>query len=264
MSESVRIIKWLILLSVFSLILTYAISVNLELGLLCIDSPYISNSFAFSICGGIFASVIVMLACEIRKYIDLKRNVINVMYTQFYFMYGQLRMIYDNINFYLDTPTEIVPSNLLYCSMDNLKRCINNLNNLDYILLCRKDIVSDIIEDFKSNGQQFLNEYLTDCLNFEIALKTDAIVNLENENSSLVTSTSPKTKAVLQILKVSAKPIMDYIDNCLQDIDSQCKYKYGWDNDKNYIDKNIKQQRYIGLDDFIKSKSKILNSKSLI
>lgn len=264
MNDSVRVIKWLILLSVFSLILTYAISVNSEFGLLCIDSPYISNSFAFSICGGIFASVIVMLACEIRKYIDLKKNVINVMYVQFYFMYGQLRMIYDNISFYLDTPTEIVPSNLLYCSMDNLKRCINNLNNLDYTLLYRKDKISDTIENFKSNGQQFLNEYLTDCLNFEIALKTDAIANLENKNSSLVTSTSPKTKAVLQILKVSVKPIMDCIDNCLQNIDSQCRYKYGWDNDKNYIDKNIKQQRYVGLDDFIKSKSKNLNSKSLI
>lgn len=264
MNDSVRVIKWLILLSVFSLILTYAISVNSELGLLCIDSPYISNSFAFSICGGIFASVIVMLACEIRKYIDLKKNVINVMYVQFYFMYGQLRMIYDNISFYLDTPTEIVPSNLLYCSMDNLKRCLNNLNNLDYTLLYRKDKISDTIENFKSNGQQFLNEYLTDCLNFEIALKTDAIANLENKNSSLVTSTSPKTKAVLQILKVSVKPIMDCIDNCLQNIDSQCRYKYGWDNDKNYIDKNIKQQRYVGLDDFIKSKSKNLSSKSLI
>ena len=264
MNDSVRVIKWLILLSVFSLILTYTISVNSEFGLLCIDSPYISNSFAFSICGGIFASVIVMLACEIRKYIDLKKNVINVMYVQFYFMYGQLRMIYDNISFYLDTPTEIVPSNLLYCSMDNLKRCINNLNNLDYTLLYRKDKISDTIENFKSNGQQFLNEYLTDCLNFEIALKTDAIANLENKNSSLVTSTSPKTKAVLQILKVSVKPIMDCIDNCLQNIDSQCRYKYGWDNDKNYIDKNIKQQRYVGLDDFIKSKSKNLNSKSLI
>ncbi len=264
MNDSVRVIKWLILLSVFSLILTYAISVNSEFGLLCIDSPYISNSFAFSICGGIFASVIVMLACEIRKYIDLKKNVINVMYVQFYFMYGQLRMIYDNISFYLDTPTEIVPSNLLYCSMDNLKRCINNLNNLEYTLLYRKDKISDTIENFKSNGQQFLNEYLTDCLNFEIALKTDAIANLENKNSSLVTSTSPKTKAVLQILKVSVKPIMDCIDNCLQNIDSQCRYKYGWDNDKNYIDKNIKQQRYVGLDDFIKSKSKNLNSKSLI
>lgn len=264
MNESVRVIKLLMLLSVFSLILTYAVSINSELGLLCLKSPYISNNFAISICGGIFASVIVMLVCEIRKYVDLKKNVRDIMYNQFYFMYGQLRMIYDNINFYLDTPAEIVPPNLLCCSMDNLKRCINNLNNLDYILLCRKDKISNVMENFKSNGQQFLNEYLTDCLNFEIALKTDAIVNLENKNSSLATSTSPKTKAVLQILNVSLKPIMDYIDNCLQNIDYQCRYKCGWGNDKNYIDKNIKQQRYVGLDDFIKSKSKILNSKSLI
>lgn len=258
MNESVKIIKWLILLSAFSLILTYTISVNSELGLLYIDSPYVSNNFAFSICGGIFASVVVMLACEIRKYLDLKKNVRNMTYVQFAFMYGQLRMIYDNICFYQNMPKEIMPSSLLRFSTENIKNSINNIISLDYILLVRKDKISNVIEDFKSNGQQILNEYLTDCLNLEIALKTDAITNLENKNSSTVTSASPKTKVVLQILKISVKPIMDYVDNNLQNIDAQCKYKFGWNNIRNNIDRNIKQHQYMGLDDFIERKSKIL------
>ena len=181
MNESVRIIKWLILLSAFSLILTYAISVNSEIELLCLNSPYISNNFAFSICGGIFASVIVMLACEIRKYIDLKKNVRNVMYAQFCFIYGQLRIIYDNICFYQNMPKENVPSNLLRFPIDNIKNSINYIMGLDYTLLVRKDKISNVIEDFKSKDQQILNEYLIDCLNLEIALKTDAITNLENK-----------------------------------------------------------------------------------
>lgn len=258
MNESVRIIKWLILLSAFSLILTYAISVNSEIELLCLNSPYISNNFAFSICGGIFASVIVMLACEIRKYIDLKKNVRNVMYAQFCFIYGQLRIIYDNICFYQNMPKENVPSNLLRFPIDNIKNSINYIMGLDYTLLVRKDKISNVIEDFKSKDQQILNEYLIDCLNLEIALKTDAITNLENKNSSTVTSASPKTKVVLQILKISVKPIMDYVDNNLQNIDAQCKYKFGWNNIRNNIDRNIKQHQYMGLNDFIERKSKIL------
>lgn len=103
-----------------------------------------------------------------------------------------------------------------------------------------------------------MNEYLIDCLNLEIALKTDAITNLENKNSSTVTSASPKTKEVLQILKISVKPIMDYVDNNLQNIDAQCKYKFGWNNIRNNIDRNIKQHQYMGLNDFIERKSKIL------
>lgn len=263
MNESVRVIKWLILLSVFSLILTYVVSVNSELGLLCLNSPYISNNFVFSIFGGVFASIFVMLACEIRKYIDLKKSVRNVIYTQFAFMYGKLRMIHDNIDFYLDTPTEIVPSNLLHSSIDNIESCIINLNNLDYTLLCRKDKISNVIENFKLKGQQVLNEYLTDCINLNIALNTDFITNLNNKKPSSVTSASPKTKVVLQILKISVIPIMDYVDNCLQCIDFQCKNKYAWNNIKNNIDRNIKQHRYIGLNEFIKSKSKIVNDNNL-
>ena len=81
-----------------------------------------------------------------------------------------------------------MPSSLLRFSTENIKNSINNIISLDYILLVRKDKISNVIEDFKSNGQQILNEYLTDCLNLEIALKTDAITNLENKNPSTVTS----------------------------------------------------------------------------
>lgn len=257
MNESVRVIKWLVSLSIFSLILTYAVSVNFELQLLCINSPYISNNFAFSIFGGAFASIVVMLACEIRKYIDLKSNVRNMIYTQLAFMYGQLKITYSNINFYLDTPSEIVPSNLFRFSIENIKNCINNLDNLDYTLFYRKDKISNVIEDFKLNGRQIINEYLIDCINFEIALRTDCI----NSQSSCVTSASLNTKVVLQILKASEKTIMEYIDNYLQSIDSQCKHKYQWNSVKNDIDRDIIQHHYVGLDDFIKSKSKIFENE---
>lgn len=179
-----------------------------------------------------------------------------MIYTQFASMYGQLKITDDNINFYLDTPSEIIPSNLFHFSSGNIKNCINTLNNLDYTLFYRKDKISNVIEDFKLNRQQVLNEYLTDCIYFDIALRTDYI----NNNSSLITSTSSKTKAVLQILKDSEETIMKYIENYLQSIDLQCKNKYEWNNTKNDIDRNINQHRYIELDDFIKRKSKILNN----
>ena len=124
-------------------------------------------------------------------------------------------------------------------------------------MLYRKDKISNVIEDFKLNGQQVLNEYLIDCINFDIALRTDSI----NDKSSRVTSASLKTKVVLQILKASEKTIMEYIDNYLRSIDSQCKNKYKWNNTKNDIDRNMKQHRYMGLDDFIKRKSNIFNDK---
>lgn len=251
MNESVRVIKMLITLSIISLMLTYAVSVNSEFGLLRINSPYISNNFVFSICGGFFASVIVALVCEIRRYLDLKNNATNIIYSQFTFIYGQLRIIYNNIHFYQKTPIKNIPSKLLHLPTENINKCVNNLSNVEYTPLFRKDKISNVMKDFKLNYQQILNEYLIKCLYLDIALKTDDIDNLENNKTSHVTSTYTKTKAVLQILENSIKPIINDIDNCLQNIDNQCKYRFEWKNIKNNIDRDIQQYQYIELDNFI-------------
>lgn len=74
MRSSINSIKFLAILSVALLIITYSISLNNDNSWIVLDTPWISNSFAFAIAGGSFASMLVVLACELQKYQSIKRH----------------------------------------------------------------------------------------------------------------------------------------------------------------------------------------------
>ena len=61
MKKSIITIKYILLLSVVFLLLTYSISLNDENKWVVLNTPWISHNFAFAIIGGVFASLLVIL-----------------------------------------------------------------------------------------------------------------------------------------------------------------------------------------------------------
>ena len=72
MRESIKVIIWCSIVSIVFLILTYAVTVNAEAHFVVLDSVWISNNFLITLFGGIFASMLVVLLCEIQKYLSSK------------------------------------------------------------------------------------------------------------------------------------------------------------------------------------------------
>ena len=68
MSSNKTIIRFLCILAIVSLVLSYIVQLNIELGFYLPDSPWISNDFVFTVLTGVFASVVVALLLEIRQY----------------------------------------------------------------------------------------------------------------------------------------------------------------------------------------------------
>lgn len=68
MSSNKTIIRFLCILAITSLALSYSVQLNTELGFCSPDSPWVSNNFVFTIISGVFACVIVALLLEIRQY----------------------------------------------------------------------------------------------------------------------------------------------------------------------------------------------------
>ena len=117
MGTIVRSLKVLGGLSFGFLLLTYLISLNMEIGFINLGSDVISNSFLFAVFSGIFASIWVVLICDLHKYFDTKKRVENLLYMQFVFLYGQLLLIRNNIGRSLHNPTEPLAQN---CSSSRL------------------------------------------------------------------------------------------------------------------------------------------------
>ena len=74
MNASKKTIQFTGVASIVLIVATYLITVNIENQLLSINSPWISNNFLLTIIGGAFASMLVVLACEIKKFCTMKAS----------------------------------------------------------------------------------------------------------------------------------------------------------------------------------------------
>ena len=74
MSGNIKTIKFTAVLSAVFAILTYIITLNVEVAFFAPNWPWISNNFALTVCGGIFASTLVVMLCEVQKYLSNKSS----------------------------------------------------------------------------------------------------------------------------------------------------------------------------------------------
>lgn len=77
MSTSIKVIKFTSILSIIFLVITYLITVNIESRFISLNTIWISNNFLLTVFGGVFASTLVVLFCEINKYLIDKKRIIN-------------------------------------------------------------------------------------------------------------------------------------------------------------------------------------------
>ena len=80
MRESIKVIKCCSLISAVFLILTYAVTVNSETHFIRFDSVWLSNNFFTTLFGGVFASMLVVVLCEIHTNLNLKMYQESIVY----------------------------------------------------------------------------------------------------------------------------------------------------------------------------------------
>ena len=112
MTQLKHTIIYLIILSMLCLAISYVISVNMEIGFCVINSRFISNYFLFTCFSGAFASILVVIATEVYRFIQKKKSIEQFLFSQLVFIYGQLQIANTNITNLLNNKG-LVPDNLL-------------------------------------------------------------------------------------------------------------------------------------------------------
>ena len=97
MRGNVKTIKLTAWLSAIFALITYFISIKGMLGIS--DLKWLPDIFLLAVFGGAFASMLVVLICEISKYVQNRENAETYLFSHLYYLYGQLQMISKNINF---------------------------------------------------------------------------------------------------------------------------------------------------------------------
>ena len=82
MRTSIKVIKFTSILSFIFLVITYLITINIDGGFVKLNTIWISNNFLLTGFGGMFASTLVVLLCEINKYLIDKKNTENQLFSK--------------------------------------------------------------------------------------------------------------------------------------------------------------------------------------
>ena len=230
MRESIKTIKFTFWMTVIFLVLTYVFSVNSEIHFLAINWPWLSNSFGLTIVGGVFASMLVVLLCEIQKYLITKGNTERFIYYQSVYLYQWLLQTGQNAQDYLGHLEKQVPENLFDQCCAAIQAEINVLQNTDYAT-------------FRPKKQSLMNEYgklKTDVLyHMNEVLQAGTLLRLATSQTQIdylkqgimhkpSIASDPLIKRTLEEQAENALSESKKIDDFLMVFDSFMKQKYGW------------------------------------
>lgn len=242
MSTSVNTIKRLlwVLLGVF--VLTYIISLNIENHFVVANTKWLSNEYLFGIAGGAFASLVVVLVCEIIKYRQLLFATEATLFSHLGNLYGQFLIIRSNCKRALNNHAHIA-DNLIQPTCNNAMMFADGINGIDYTPFCNKNKIKDVLLQYKVNKYQTMKSILFGFVNLQIAIHTDKIELLKQKNNSDVTSDGPNVNRTLKKVIEQTTSILTYLDQIISQIDNELGNRYHWQDVKQTL--NTYQENFI-------------------
>lgn len=239
MRGNVKVIKFTAVMSILFLVLTYITTVNIEAHILELNTIWLSNNFALTVFGGAFASMLVVLLCEVQEYITAKVSLEEYIFYQTLYLYKALFLMKQNICDYQKNAEAGVPDNLL----DETSRMIQNeifaLQGTDYAPFKQKNLLLTAHQKFCRKTAMDLQPILKGSNAVKIAINKVKIYYLQqNVLNRMVTSADEPLQTVLAIQLGRVSDALEEVDEYLKDIDMYCKQRYGWEKQKKQIHSN--------------------------
>ena len=252
MRESIKIIRYTGIISAILFVLTYIVSVNMEYSFVKLNTPWISNNFMLTVMGGVFASVHVVLLCEVRKYFFLKASVEDQIFWQGLYLYETLLQERQNICDYLGHPDICVPPNLVNETTRMIQCQINALRTIEYVTFKQTpDTLMVEHRNFVSESTLQFLPVLQGPRKLESAILETRIAEKEKEIEKLkermarsevngwcaaptvpITSSAERVNKVFKDLKIALDANIESTDNFLQKVDQCCRNRYALSDKK--------------------------------
>lgn len=224
MRGNVATIKLTAWLSALFVVITYLIAIKgvFNIG----DLKWLPDTFLLAVFGGAFASMLVVLICEISKYVQNKKTAETYLFSHLYYLYGQLQVISKNTNF-LVAQKDYIHKDSLTELIANAEAEMNAVYYADYAPYKKHNSV--LAEKIKYNSKTFpvIQEFLKNCRMLEIAVLTDKLnATLKKAGNKIVEGKN--TPAVLEKLCAQIQEPISLLDSLLTEIDQLCHGRYNW------------------------------------
>lgn len=256
MSGNIKTIKFTAALSAIFAILTYIITLNMELAFFAPNWSWMSNNFALTVCGGIFASTLVVMLCEIQKYLSNKSSCERYLFYQTVYLYSALSLTQKITKEFIETPTEAVTENLLERTVQMTQCQLNAIQGVDYTTFSKKNKLMIAQHNFCSETAPKINSFLSVDNYLRRAILTVQIANMEQFGQKKpITTADQLIFQVLTVINKNSLPLLNDVSEYLNSIDQACHYRFHWDAQKQKIEEGYTNTSIFtagNLEDFIK------------
>ena len=253
MKSNIKTIKFLTILSVVLLLVTYSISLNDENRWIILNTPWLSNSFAFAIAGGTFASSLVVLACELQKYQSIKRQTEDYIFRQLFSLYVQVTIIHYNTKRQLNDISTPVPNNLIDEISNRGKMVLTSLSSIEYYTFCKHNAIKKQLVQYRGKSGTRIRLFLQNSVFLKMAINEDKIALLKQGRDVSITSDMPKTHQTLKKIFDDSSVVLTFIEKSLDIINKECKKRYHWSELKRDVIHCEEKFASVSLDDVLKS-----------
>jgi len=253
MKSSIKTIKYLAALSVVFLLLSYGISLNDENRWIVLNTPLLSNSFAFAIAGGTFASLLVVLSCELQKYQSTKRQTEDYIFGQLFSLYTQVTIIHYNTKRQLNDNSSPVPNNLIDEISNKGKICLASIASIEYATFCKDNDIYKLLNQYRGKAGTQIRIFLQDTLFLKIAINEDKRALLIQGRDEQITSNMPRTHHTLKKIFDDSSVVLSFIEKSLDIIDEECNNRHHWSELKRDVISGEENFVSVSLNDFLKS-----------
>lgn len=248
MKTNIKFIRFFSVTSGITFIACYITS------LITFKEPYFNGNFLFSVFSGVFASFIVVLITEIKKYFDNKCMAENCIYGNCVGLYTELTIQIKQLDMYLKSKEELFPGTILEHRMPSLSSYNNTLRFIDYTTMKKKNALFQRFTVFVQQEVPKVEQHIGNCSNLQIAVNQTKIAQLKKGVMSYnPTTTDPLVNIAVRKIKASAEARRVAIDGFLQTMMSFYQERFNWDNEKASIDQvsfNIQEMHRKSLDFF--------------
>lgn len=230
MKENLKFIKFFSITSVIAFICCYITN------LVTFDSTLVNSGFLFSIFSGVFASFVVVLITEIKKYFDSKHMAENCIYVNCAGLYTELTVQIKQLDMYIKNKAELFPGAILEKRMPALASYNNALRFIDYTTMRKNATLSLRFSAFIQQEIPNIDRHIGNCNNLPIAVAQTQVNQLKQGISGYnPTAADPLVNTAAQKIKASAEARRVAVDGFLQTQVSLYPNRFNWDREKEAI-----------------------------
>jgi len=250
MRSNVKTIKLTTWLSLILIAITYLISIKRICG--GNELKWLPDSFLLAVFGGAFASMLVVLICEISKYYQNRESTETYLVSHLYYLYGQLQVISKNIGFFIEQKDRM-PQNSLIQLIANVEAEMNAIYFADYAPYKKNNAILTEKMEYNNGIFPVIQQFMQDCRLIEIAAITDEMIRIKK---SMGTDEGTENNVSLVLLKLSeqVQEPLSLINKLLTRIDQICHGRYNWSKRRDDLVKGIPDNRTDMLELFLQKK----------